>query len=74
MQDTLFWPDWEAVEKDPNIFAFPNPEWIFGHDCREYTHQVFEQVVEAVRGQAEYIPRNIPLDGVYRAEDTYIPN
>ncbi|KAL5363806.1 hypothetical protein BJX96DRAFT_178400 [Aspergillus floccosus] len=74
LQESLFWPDWEAVEKDPSIFAFPNPEWILGHDCREYTCQVFEQVVRAVRGDAEYIPRNIPLDGVYRLEDTYIPN
>ncbi|KAH1911851.1 hypothetical protein KXV74_000226 [Aspergillus fumigatus] len=73
LQEHLFWPDWEAVAKDPSVFAFPNPEWILGHDCREYTHQVFDTVVRAVRGEGEYIPRNIPADGAYRVEDTYSP-
>ncbi|RHZ49216.1 FAD-dependent monooxygenase fmqB [Aspergillus thermomutatus] len=74
LQEALFWPDWEAVAKDPSIFAFPNPEWILGHDCREYTYRVFDTVVRAVRGEGEYIPKNIPSDGAYRIEDTYVPN
>ncbi|GIJ83211.1 hypothetical protein Asppvi_001731 [Aspergillus pseudoviridinutans] len=71
LQEALLRPDWETVAKDPDLFRFPNPDWVFNHDCQEYTHLVFETVVQAIQTGSDYIPSNIPVDGVYRVENTY---
>nr|ADY16696.1 TqaH [Penicillium aethiopicum] len=70
-QATVLRSDWGKDESKRDEFRFPNPDWIFSHDCQSYAYQEFESVVEAIRDGKEYVPTNIPVDGVYRVENTY---
>ncbi|KAL4904277.1 hypothetical protein BDW74DRAFT_178858 [Aspergillus multicolor] len=70
-QAAVLSPDWEAVRRDPAMFRLPNPSWIFEHDCVEFAEREYEAVVRCVQEGVEYVPANIPRDGVYRVEDTY---
>ncbi|RDW92971.1 FAD-dependent monooxygenase fmqB [Aspergillus mulundensis] len=70
-QASVLEPDWEAVRRDPGMFRLPNPEWIFEHDCVAFAEAEYEAVVECAREGVQYVPKNIPDDGVYRVEDTY---
>ncbi|OGE58215.1 hypothetical protein PENARI_c001G12120 [Penicillium arizonense] len=72
-QATVLRPDWEKEASKQDEFRFPNPDWIFSHDCQDYTYREFESVVQAIRDGREYVPTNIPIDGVYRVENTYKP-
>lgn len=72
-QATVLRPDWEEEASKQDGFRFPNPDWIFSHDCQNYTYREFESVIQAIRDGREYVPTNIPIDGVYRVENTYKP-
>lgn len=73
-QATVLRSDRGEEESKREEFRFPNPDWIFSHDCQSYTYREFESVVEAIREGREYVPTNIPIDGVYRVENTYKPD
>ncbi|KPM46405.1 hypothetical protein AK830_g107 [Neonectria ditissima] len=52
IQDTLF--------KKPECPPEGRPDWLWDHDCQEYTYQEYETVVDAIRRGQEYVPKNCP--------------
>lgn len=65
LQESMLKPDWEAVRRDPSILSLPSPKWIFEHDCQAYTYREFDAVVQAIQEGREYMPTNIPPEGIY---------
>ncbi|KAK2738331.1 hypothetical protein FQN57_007091 [Myotisia sp. PD_48] len=60
--------DFEGLRKDPASVKPPHPAWILDHDCQEYTYRQFHLVADALRNNKNYVPHNIPTDGIYRME------
>lgn len=66
LTETSFKVDLDLVAKDPRFLTYPYHSWIFDHDCQEYTYREFAKVAEAIQNGKEYIPHNVPADGIYR--------
>lgn len=49
--DSFEKPEYEPEER---------PEWMWDHDCQEYTYREYALVVKAIRSGQEYIPLNCP--------------
>ncbi|EPS26132.1 hypothetical protein PDE_01068 [Penicillium oxalicum 114-2] len=64
-------PDWDAIEKNPEMIKFPRPQWIFGYDARRDVSEEFPTVKKAIEGGSEYRPRNIPEDCQYQIVHDY---
>lgn len=52
--------DWEAVKKDPTILDMKQPYWLFGADPEGYAEQAYDEVVDCLKNNKEFIPKNVP--------------
>ncbi|OQV09307.1 FAD binding domain-containing protein [Cladophialophora immunda] len=52
--------DWEAVQKNPKILEFRQPYWLFGGDPEAYAYEAFDEVVECLNTNQEFVPKNVP--------------
>lgn len=64
LQDYVMSKELEEVRKDPSSLGLPYQPWIGDHDCQEYTYQEFGKVAEAIRHGKQYVPHNIPGEGM----------
>ncbi|RHZ66404.1 hypothetical protein CDV55_103820 [Aspergillus turcosus] len=56
--------DWEAVEQHKKPTMIVRPDWIFSHDCQQFTYQEFDRAMDSACGGPAYIPTNIPTNVV----------
>lgn len=45
--------DWEKVKTDPESIQLPREDWIFRHDTEMHAEEVFDEVRQEIRAQAE---------------------
>lgn len=75
--------DWEAAKKDPNSLEFRQPYWLFGADPEAYAYEVYDEVVDCLRNNKEFVPKkNVPEgyrhkpwtmeDMLERKEDSFV--
>ncbi|KAL4812066.1 FAD/NAD(P)-binding domain-containing protein [Aspergillus spinulosporus] len=61
--------DFDAIRENLSMLKPPLPTWILDHDCQEYTYREFLGVAEAIRTGKQYIPTNIPTEGIQKMEN-----
>ncbi|KAJ6038255.1 MAK1-like monooxygenase [Penicillium canescens] len=67
--DSWHQPDWDAIKENPDLMKTPRPTWILGHDCQSSAYEELPIAVEAILLHKEYVPVNIPAEGMHRAND-----
>jgi len=59
--------DWEAVKKNPKLLDMKQPYWLFGGDPEAYAYEAYDEVVDCLKNNRDFVPKNVP-EG-YRHKD-----